>query len=380
MPAKIPSPQNPQALQNNRLTKEIIKISNFDNHASRRNQVTLPFSMMYTSSDGNHITFMPIYPGNAEYLHMPPGNTPMHQHDYFELFYIFDGEVCQIFDHGTFRYQKGDALLMNLNIRHCESSSTVFSGVYLNITPEYLASVLENDLILDEQLKTKPTDGIIHRFFFSNLKGEEKYRRSYLHFSSTLNQPPPESVIPGNAASKHLEAPSCQAELLLDVLSQELLAQKNGVSYMISGLLARFIGVLENPAHYHVTQLDPDASNEDFIYARIRNYLTEKKGNLSRSELSDALHYHAEYLNQIVKKKTGSSLMQLGRSYRLAEAKRLLIETNNSISDIVQELGYVSRSHFYRFFEKETGMLPLAYRENAVRVSQTEGPPGRRIR
>ena len=115
---------------NKRHLKEIIKISNFDNDASRRNQVTLPFSMMYTSSDGDHITFMPVYPGNAEYLHMPSGNTPMHQHDYFELFYIFSGEVCQIFDHGTFRYQKGDALLMNLNIRHCESSSTVFSGVY----------------------------------------------------------------------------------------------------------------------------------------------------------------------------------------------------------------------------------------------------------
>ena len=61
---------------NKRHLKEIIKISNFDNDASRRNQVTLPFSMMYTSSDGDHITFMPVYPGNAEYLHMPSGNTP----------------------------------------------------------------------------------------------------------------------------------------------------------------------------------------------------------------------------------------------------------------------------------------------------------------
>ncbi len=359
---------------NKRHLKEIIKISNFDNDASRRNQVTLPFSMMYTSSDGDHITFMPVYPGNAEYLHMPSGNTPMHQHDYFELFYIFSGEVCQIFDHGTFRYQKGDALLMNLNIRHCESSSTVFSGVYLNITPEYLASILENDLILDKDLKAHPTDGMIHRFFFSNLKGEEKYKRSYLHFSSTLSHSFPEKPAQSQkAASTAGETPSCQAELLLDTLAQELLAQKNGVSYMVSGLLSRLIGVLENPSYYHITQLDPEASNEDFIYARIRNYLTEKKGNLSRQELSDALHYHAEYLNQIVKKKTGSSLMQLGRSYRLAEAKRLLIETNDSISDIVQELGYVSRSHFYRFFEKETGMLPLAYRENAVRINQATG-------
>lgn len=344
------------------MAKDIIRIVHPDNDVSRTNHVSLPFSMTYAYSDGHHVTFLPVYPGNAEYVHMPAGNTPMHQHDYFELFYILNGEVYQTIEAGTFRYKKGDACLMNRNIRHCESSSTLFSGVFLNLLPDYIDELLTKDVVLDRNLKAKPADGPIRRFLFSNLRGEEQFKRSYLHFSGTL----------------HLDAspePQCLAEHLLDKMAEELLAQKNGASYMISGLVARFIGTLENPRQYHVTHMELDSNNEDFIYAKIVNYLTEKKGNLSRPELAAALNYHAEYLNQIVKKKTGLSLMQLGKTYRLAEARRLLTETGKSISDIVQDLGYVSRSHFYRFFKDGTGLLPLEYRQQAIHITNPDAGP-----
>jgi len=329
-----------------------LQIYDPDESGTRRHQITHPFSMTYVTCDGNHITFLPVYPGNAEYSPHVPGNTEMHQHDYFELFYILDGDVLQYIESSALHYHKGEAILMNRSIRHCESSSTPFSGVFLNIRPEYIADILEHDRITTPDQKTVSTDGSIHQFLFSNLREEEQYTRSYLHFSATLQL-------------ESSSEPQCRAEQLLDQLAEELLGQKNGVTYMISGLLARLIGTLENPRLYHVARMEWNSDNEDFIYAHIVNYLKERKGNLTREELSHALHYHAEYLNQITKRKSGMSLMQLGRTFRLEEAKRLLTETTLSISDIVQELGYVSRSHFYRFFEKETGMLPMEYRQHA---------------
>lgn len=58
-----------------------------------------------------------------------------------------------------------------------------------------------------------------------------------------------------------------------------------------------------------------DSSNEDFLFARISNYMEETHGRISRSQLSRALHYNAEYLNQIVKRRTGQSLLKLAGSY-----------------------------------------------------------------
>ena len=55
--------------------------------------------------------------------------------------------------------------------------------------------------------------------------------------------------------------------------------------------------------------------------------------------------------------------MQLGRWYRIDKAKALLSETDKSISEIVEDLGFVSSSHFYDLFHKLTGMSPGAYQE-----------------
>ena len=55
--------------------------------------------------------------------------------------------------------------------------------------------------------------------------------------------------------------------------------------------------------------------------------------------------------------------MQLGRWYRIDKAKALLSETDKSISEIVEDLGFVSSSHFYDLFHKLTGMSPGAYHE-----------------
>ena len=106
-----------------------------------------------------------------------------------------------------------------------------------------------------------------------------------------------------------------------------------------------------------------DSSNEDFLFARISNCLEESHGNISRPELSRALHYNAEYLNQIVKRRTGASLLKLAGQYRLDHARQLLTKTDKSVIAIVEELGFTGTSHFYNLFRRETGMSPLEYRE-----------------
>lgn len=85
-------------------------------------------------------------------------------------------------------------------------------------------------------------------------------------------------------------------------------------------------------------------------------------GNIGREELAILMEYNSDYLNRVVKRQTGMSLMAYGQIFCLREAERLLLETSKSIAEIVSGLGFSNRSYFYRIFEKKYGMTPKEYR------------------
>ena len=49
-------------------------------------------------------------------------------------------------------------------------------------------------------------------------------------------------------------------------------------------------------------------------------------------------------------------------TFRVQEARRLLVATDGSMATIAVETGFYDQSHFTRNFRRITGMPPLAYR------------------
>lgn len=66
---------------------------------------------------------------------------------------------------------------------------------------------------------------------------------------------------------------------------------------------------------------------------------------------------------EIFKDEYGVTLSQYVNNLRLAEAKRLLTDTNDKIIDITYSVGFGGLSSFYRFFRNSTGLSPAAYRK-----------------
>jgi AraC family transcriptional regulator, transcriptional activator of pobA len=68
-------------------------------------------------------------------------------------------------------------------------------------------------------------------------------------------------------------------------------------------------------------------------------------------------------LNDHVKRAIGVTTGHLIRQRTLTEAKRELVFTNQAITEVSDGLGFSDPSHFARFFRKNTGMTPQAFRE-----------------
>ncbi|MBM3529202.1 MAG: helix-turn-helix domain-containing protein [Alphaproteobacteria bacterium] len=78
---------------------------------------------------------------------------------------------------------------------------------------------------------------------------------------------------------------------------------------------------------------------------------------------ADKLAITPDRLNDHVKRASGVTAGHLIRQRVLTEAKRALVFTGQAINEIAFELGFADPSHFARFFRKQTGMTPQAFRE-----------------
>jgi len=106
-------------------------------------------------------------------------------------------------------------------------------------------------------------------------------------------------------------------------------------------------------------------TEENKHYNEILLYLNEKHINVSISEISDALNISKSYISHIFKKYNGNTLKGYCNSLCIIDAKRLLVTTSLSISEISYSLGFENVSYFISVFKKHTGMTPHNYRKKA---------------
>lgn len=84
---------------------------------------------------------------------------------------------------------------------------------------------------------------------------------------------------------------------------------------------------------------------------------------LSLRVLAEHVDYTEYYLSRKFKAETGMSINAYICQARMREARSLLSATDLSIQEIADRLQFCSRSYFSKQFKKDTGMLPVEYRE-----------------
>lgn len=78
--------------------------------------------------------------------------------------------------------------------------------------------------------------------------------------------------------------------------------------------------------------------------------------------LAEKTHLSPSYLSDLLKKETGMSTQDHIHFFLIEEAKNILLNTNNSISEIAYSLGFEYPQYFSKLFKQKTGKTPIEFR------------------
>lgn len=85
--------------------------------------------------------------------------------------------------------------------------------------------------------------------------------------------------------------------------------------------------------------------------------------NIRLKEVAQAVGYSSAYLTDLVRRMTGKTVNDWIIERRITEARRLLLETKDSIEQIALQVGYQNINHFYCQFRDRNHNTPRCWRE-----------------
>ena len=237
--------------------------------------------------------------------------SQLHSHTCAEMFFITGGHGDFLIREDRFPVAVNDMMVVNAGIPHTETSQNGSPMEYVVLGVEGLETIAE-------------TNGYAQLHLFS----EDA-------ISSCLRILIQESREPRTGCDE-----ICQR--LLEVI---LLRLERRDDLALSGAAAS----------------TPGSSRECVL---VRRYIDNHfKENLTLDQLAGLVHINKYYLSHSFRREFNTSPISYLISRRIQESRFLLGETDHSLSQIAQILGFSSLSYFSQSFRRLEGMSPMEYRK-----------------
>ena len=121
-------------------------------------------------------------------------------------------------------------------------------------------------------------------------------------------------------------------------------------------------GIAENPPPASTNTTTAAETLTDKFKDLVSEHYLDKQ---QVKEYADMLFVTPNHLNRMIRKTTGKTALDLISEMLIMEAEILLQQTDKTINEIAAYLSFEDASYFTRFFRKNKGVTPGAYRKGA---------------
>lgn len=247
-----------------------------------------------------------------------------HRHDYYEVLYIREGQGTHIIDFQPYPVKPPVFHFLSKGQIHFWQLSKPLKG-YALIFPEAFLGFPSSDVIR------------AHDFAFFHHVGHAPYLPVRQEQFTAMSG-------------------------LLDGLEQEF-HDKNARSLTV---LRAYLHILLSKLHrlYLVGHPDGDSATTSSLVRQFTQLVSEHfLAARSVEDYARRIGISASHLRDTVKAVTGYAPGHFIRQALALEAKRLLVHSNVTVAEIGYHLNFDDPSYFGRFFKRETGMSPIAFRQ-----------------
>lgn len=257
-------------------------------------------------------------------------NDKTHSHDYLEIYYVFKGN-CE------FYFEK--------------EHRTLEEGELCIIAPTSLHNILaDNDdsIIISIAIRKSTFDST----FFPLLS--QKDLLSYFFKTVLYNKTSPNYLLFHTQNSKDIKI--MIKNLILENNKSDMYYNSCSISW--ANIL--FSTILRN--YSKTVQFNSYDIGSNF--SLILQYIQNNYKTLTLSALAEYFHYSEAHLSVLIKKNLGLKFTTLLTNLKMEDAKDYLINTDLSIENISEYVGYNSVEHFSRMFKKYYEKSPQQFRRS----------------
>jgi AraC family transcriptional regulator, transcriptional activator of pobA len=103
--------------------------------------------------------------------------------------------------------------------------------------------------------------------------------------------------------------------------------------------------------------------NDEPLLAGVFGFIEERfQEPMSLKDVARAVNLSSGHLTTVVRRKTGRTVLGWISERRMAEARRLLVETDLSVEEVGRRVGFGDPGYFVRSFRRAHGATPLGWR------------------
>ncbi len=254
-----------------------------------------------------------------------------HEHEFFELAYILEGEIEHFFEGQPMLLKEGDFFIVDYHVHHWYRQH--------GTKPIKVINCLFLPRIIDQTLQDCRS--------FAELLNHYLIKCSY----QTLSEQPEDLIFQDTAGKVN--------RLLHRMLSECEQKQAGYVEMMRCHLIELLI---------HTTRMihrrEPSLPESDIIRhirEQVEAHFTEA---ITLQSICDDAGYSLSYLSTKFRETTGTTFREFVKRTRVSQSCRLLSNTDLSIEKIAESVGYSDVKYYYKSFKEVFGMTPLAFRKH----------------